>query len=454
MVVSIKDIQQLNCQQVFDELQTNIDSLLEQFEHLDLTTKDYYKLVLAEIQASKTTYDGQEPYLDFILKRIASRMFIKETEMINDKTTSSKVIDRYISKEFKNIDNYQLASQKIIELSDYLAKHEWEPDLDVLLDLMNRNNAFNSAVKMFFENNQKTNNIKNNIMATIIDAYCVLEDTEVDEEVDEKNIKLPNSFRLYLSEITAIPLLSDEQTRDLFAKVKEHDKQARNKLVESNLRLVIRVAKRYYHDNASFLDIIQEGNIGLMKAVDKYDISKNVKFSSYAVYWIKQAIIRFITNKSRNIRLPEDFYWRVYKFQQAENFLSNELNRNPNLQEIADYMGISLEEAKHLKYDGRDTISLNALVTEDENAEFGDFIPSDYSLEDAVIGGELSCNMGDTFTKAKLTKKEKEILIARFGLNNQTPKKLHELGAQYHVTRQCINNAERKAIMKLKKFYN
>ena len=256
--------------------------------------------------------------------------------------------------------------------------------------------------------------------------------------------------RMYLKEIGRIPLLTAEEEVELAQRIEKGDEKARKKLTESNLRLVVSIAKKYVGRGMSFLDLIQEGNIGLARAVEKYDWRKGYKFSTYATWWIRQAITRAIADQARTIRVPVHMVETINKLIRTSRQLMQELGREPKIEEIAKALDITPEKVRSILKVAQDTTSLEAPVGDDEDSILGDFIadkrqPSPYEIASKEL---LKDNIEDVLKT--LSDREAKVLMMRFGLDGDTPKTLEEVGKEFGVTRERIRQIEAKALRKLK----
>ncbi len=255
---------------------------------------------------------------------------------------------------------------------------------------------------------------------------------------------------MYLKEIGRISLLSPEQEMTLSVKVSEGDEDAKKILAESNLRLVVSIAKRYVGRGLLFLDLIQEGNIGLMKAVEKFDYDKGFKFSTYATWWIRQAITRALADQARTIRVPVHMVETINKMARIQRQMTLELNREPSEEELAKKMGISVEKVREVMKISQDPVSLDTPIGEEEDSHFGDFVPdkSNLSPEEYATNEILKEQIKEVLKT--LQKREQEVLELRFGLLDGTCYTLEEVGKRFNVTRERIRQIEAKALRKLR----
>ncbi len=276
-----------------------------------------------------------------------------------------------------------------------------------------------------------------------------LEDILKDNTI-AKELTINDPVRMYLKEIGKISLLSLDEETELSKRIAEGDETAKNRLAESNLRLVVSIAKRYVGRGMLFLDLIQEGNIGLMKAVEKFDAEKGYKFSTYATWWIRQAITRAIADQARTIRVPVHMVETINKLSRYQRQLTLEFNREPTDEELAKKMGMSPDKVREVIKIAQDPVSLETPIGEEEDSHLGDFVPdeSNMSPEDFTIHEMLKEEIGDVLLT--LTEREEQVLRLRFGLDDGSPKTLEEVGQMFGVTRERIRQIEAKALRKLR----
>jgi RNA polymerase primary sigma factor len=274
-------------------------------------------------------------------------------------------------------------------------------------------------------------------------------DTDLDLSVPE-GVSIDDPVRMYLKEIGKVPLLTAEEEIELAKRMEQGDEEAKRKLAEANLRLVVSIAKRYVGRGMLFLDLIQEGNLGLIKAVEKFDYRKGYKFSTYATWWIRQAITRAIADQARTIRIPVHMVETINKLIRVSRQLLQEYGREPQPEEIAKEMGISEEKVREIMKIAQEPISLETPIGEEEDSHLGDFIPD----EDAPAPAEAAAfnllkeqlmEVLDT-----LTPREEKVLRLRFGLDDGRARTLEEVGREFNVTRERIRQIEAKALRKLR----
>ena len=291
-----------------------------------------------------------------------------------------------------------------------------------------------------------------------IDPDLFLEDDVDEEELDAANLDLTvpegvgieDPVRMYLKEIGKVPLLSSEQEIELAKKMELGDEEAKQMLAEANLRLVVSIAKRYVGRGMQFLDLIQEGNLGLIKAVEKFDYRKGYKFSTYATWWIRQAITRAIADQARTIRIPVHMVETINRLVRTQRQLLQSLGREPSAEEVAKAMVLPVDRVREIMKISQDPVSLETPIGEEEDSHLGDFIQDDHvevpvDAATFTLLHEQLMEVLDT-----LTDREQKVLRLRFGLDDGRPRTLEEVGKEFNVTRERIRQIEAKALRKLR----
>ena len=282
----------------------------------------------------------------------------------------------------------------------------------------------------------------------------VLEAEELDLEKLEREVldgvNLEDPVRMYLKEIGKVQLLSAEEEIELAKRMEDGDDLARARLAEANLRLVVSIAKKYLGRGLLFLDLIQEGNLGLIKAVEKFDYKKGYKFSTYATWWIRQAITRAIADQARTIRIPVHMVETINKVMRISRQMTQELGREPSAEEIAVEMNISEEKVRDILKVAQEPVSLESPVGEEEDSHLGDFIQDDNIMAPAEAATLMLLKEQLEEAMSALTPREQEVLKMRFGLNEAQPLTLEQVGKHFNVTRERIRQIESKALRKLK----
>ncbi|MBQ6671103.1 MAG: RNA polymerase sigma factor RpoD [Firmicutes bacterium] len=283
------------------------------------------------------------------------------------------------------------------------------------------------------------------------DLEDLVDEVEAENFEDiEKTMSIDDPVRMYLKEIGKVPLLSADEELELAKRMETGDDAAKQRLCEANLRLVVSIAKRYVGRGMQFLDLIQEGNLGLIKAVDKFDWRKGFKFSTYATWWIRQAITRSIADQARTIRIPVHMVETINKQIRVTRQLLQELGRDPSPEEIAKEMDMPVEKVREISKIAQEPVSLETPIGEEEDSHLGDFIPDEDvpSPADAAAFSMLKDQLNEVL--ATLTDREQEVLRLRFGLDDGRQRTLEEVGQQFNVTRERIRQIEAKALRKLR----
>ena len=272
----------------------------------------------------------------------------------------------------------------------------------------------------------------------------------MDKYFSQEGLAIDDPVRMYLKEIGKIPLLTPEREAYLAERISQGDKQAKDELIEANLRLVVSIAKRHVGKGMYFLDLIQEGNLGLIKAVEKFDHSKGYKFSTYATWWIRQAITRAIADQARTIRIPVHMVETIHKVSRTTRQLLQELGREPTTDEVAEALGMTADKVREIMKIAQDPVSLETPIGEEEDSHLGDFVedndspaPSD-SASYSLLREQL-CAILHT-----LTPREEQVIKLRFGLEDGRPRTLEEVGRKFEITRERIRQIEAKALRKLR----
>ena len=268
--------------------------------------------------------------------------------------------------------------------------------------------------------------------------------------LEQEGLSIDDPVRQYLKEIGRIPLLDSEGERILAEKMLEGDEDAKVRLVEANLRLVVSIAKKYLGRGMYFLDLIQEGNLGLMKAVDKFDYTKGYKFSTYATWWIRQAITRAIADQARTIRIPVHMVETIHKVTKYSRQMLQELGREPTAEEIGDKIGMSADKVREILKISQDPVSLETPIGEEEDSHLGDFIPDDDTPAPADAAASTILREVIERELHTLTPREEHVIKLRFGLYDGRTRTLEEVGKEFDITRERIRQIEAKALRKLR----
>ncbi len=276
------------------------------------------------------------------------------------------------------------------------------------------------------------------------------DDKTIEMTLTSEGVSLHDPVRMYLKEIGKVPLLSYDEEKELATRLIDGDAEAEKKLAEANLRLVVSIAKRYVGRGMLFLDLIQEGNLGLIKAVEKFDHTKGFKFSTYATWWIRQAITRAIADQARTIRIPVHMVETINKVMRVSRHLLQELGRDPSSEEIAKEINMSVDKVREILKIAQEPISLETPIGEEEDSHLGDFIPDDDAPAPAEAASYTLLREQLVNVLRTLTPREERVLRLRFGLEDGRARTLEEVGKEFDVTRERIRQIEAKALRKLR----
>ena len=383
-----------------------------------------------------------------------------ETKSGTKKTTAKKTTAKKSSKKTENAENakedetkkaeFQKKLGELLELAkDRKNVLEYQEISDYFKDMQLLPDQFEAILDFLEKNNIDVLRLQDN------DDDIILDDDD-DVEVEKIDLSVPDGIstedpvRMYLKEIGKVPLLTAEEEIELAKRMELGDQEAKKRLAEANLRLVVSIAKRYVGRGMLFLDLIQEGNLGLIKAVEKFDYRKGYKFSTYATWWIRQAITRAIADQARTIRIPVHMVETINKLIRVSRQLLQELGREPTPEEIAAEMDMPVERVREILKISQEPVSLETPIGEEEDSHLGDFIQDD----NVPVPADAA-----TFTLLKeqleevlgtLTEREQKVLILRFGLEDGRARTLEEVGKEFNVTRERIRQIEAKALRKLR----
>lgn len=292
------------------------------------------------------------------------------------------------------------------------------------------------------------------VFSALKDENIPVEETIVEDDNSDLDSlidsNIDDSVKIYLKDIGRVPLLTGDQEIELAKRMEEGDEEAKRILSEANLRLVVSIAKRYVGRGMQFLDLIQEGNLGLMKAVEKFDYTKGFKFSTYATWWIRQAITRAIADQARTIRIPVHMVETINKQGRATRQLLQRLGREPSAEEIAEYLGCSVERVREIQKIAQDPVSLETPIGEEEDSHLGDFLEDEKSLSPSEVAESKMLKEQLIQVLNTLTPREEKVLRLRYGLDDSHPRTLEEVGREFNVTRERIRQIEAKALRKLR----
>lgn len=362
------------------------------------------------------------------MDELQQEQFTKALLGLVDLAKTKKNVLQYgeINDAFKGL---ELTEDKMDLVLEYLEKQK--------IDIVNAEVGVDNAEDLILDNDDIILDDEDEV--EIIDNVDVLEGVSTEDPV-----------RMYLKEIGNVPLLTTEQEVELAKRVEAGDEEAKKQLTEANLRLVVSIAKKYVGRGMPFLDLIQEGNMGLMKAVDKFDYTKGYKFSTYATWWIRQAITRGIADTGRTIRVPVHMVETINKTLRMTRTLLQELGREPTPEEVAERLNVSVSRVREVLKISRDPVSLDTPIGEEDDSHLGDFIEDDSALSPADSAAFSMLRAELATALESLTDRERQVVKLRFGLEDGRARTLEEVGKEFNVTRERIRQIEAKALRKLR----
>lgn len=465
-----------NIDEIKNMTQHQLETLLNPFIEKERLKYNYINLpqsiYLSKLKEIEDTMDFSDGKIDIesMIKNCSKRYIV---DTLEEENQAIKVVSNFIKKNIKPQNKYQdniISFEKIV---NFFHNFNCFPPPNLLIELIDKNDTLNKILQDVVENNLEIlqkydidSKFSDDISKNFIELYCLKNNIEIkkDDDIQEEDytefitditntVYTDDSVKMYLQEIHK-PILTKEQEKSLALRIRNGDEKAKELFIERNLRLVIKVARKYTGHGISFLDLIQEGNLGLIKAVDKFDVTKGYKFSTYATCWIRQSIQRSLGNKSRNIRLPVHLYEKVKKYELLKKELSLKFNREPTFEELSKKMRVSIDTIYKYERLEHDTISLNMIVG-DEDSELEDFISlSTESIDNQFIEENLKDVIENLLKNSNLTTKEIDILKLRFGIGTNDPKTLEETGKIYGVSRERIRQIQEKALKKIRRSYN
>ena len=378
---------------------------------------------------------------------------VLENAKSNEGRLSSDTLDEFFAK-------FDLDDESIEDLTNFINDHPditlEDSSLDELSDddiLIEEDPLDDLDLDLDVDDTDDTPNMDFDAGLDLDDTFSMIEESSKEDDSDQlgSNVKINDPVKMSLKEIGTVDLLTQEQEVELAMKIKDGDDNAKKRLAAANLRLVVSIAKRYVGRGMLFLDLIQEGNMGLIKAVEKFDYTKGFKFSTYATWWIRQAITRAIADQARTIRIPVHMVETINKLTRIQRQLIQELGREPTAEEIADKMeGMTPEKVRDIQKISLEPVSLETPIGEEDDSHLGDFLEDEGAMSpDDYASNEL---LKDELNEVllELTDREEKVLRLRFGIDDGRTRTLEEVGKEFNVTRERIRQIEAKALRKLK----
>jgi len=432
----------LKTEVIYEMLLSIINNLSKEYDYLFLTKNDFIDIINKNKEEIINNI-SRELYIVSLLKFEIE--YIKN-EKFKDLEQGIRLLSNYIDLNFNNIKTYEQALNSINMIIKLLKKCNLFKNRELLNKLVSENDNVSNILQIITDN--KENEIMEDKILKLVDIYLNI----IEEEKTQDNLEFVNSnslITLYIKDINQNELLTIEEEKELALKAKVGDKHAKEKLIEKNLKLVLKVAQNYLGRGLDYLDLVQEGNIGLITAVEKYDISKGYRFSTYAFYWIKNMILRAIKEKTRNIRIPDYLFKEISLYDKVTTELTEKLNRIPTPKEISKIMEIDEKKVTLLHNSVFDTLSLNAFVN-DDGEEF-DFVSSDESVEEMMVEKNKNEEIRNLLESNFLKEREKEVLKLRYGFIDGVNHSLEDIGQELNLTRERIRQIEKNALIKLRK---
>lgn len=464
--ISLKTLQQQDSKKILEILMPIIDKLYKKVDYIGLTKEKYYGLVLNEIEKSKRMYNGDVSYTEYIKRQVSLLLSERVKKCFSKPENTIIAINNYIDKRLKKNFTYDNSIDNLKKLSEFFAVCSYVPTTDILIQVITYNSSLLKMTECVFKKHEEQiisgkiyEVFENSTIVLLIETYCLLKNIEIksDESLEDddfgiETFELTDSLKSYLMEVGKKPVLSVDEERALALRILEGDNVAKEIFIESNLKLVVSIAKRYKGYGLSILDLIQEGSLGLMTAVEKYDVNRGLKFSTYATHWIKQSITRAIADKGRNVRVPPYLYEKIVVFKKTSALLEASLNRKPTTKEIAIEMNLPISEVEKLQKHQIDTLSINTLIGDDNDIDFEENIPSlDATPEEIAMVGTMQQHVRKLLEECSLKPREMDVLMLRYGFAGVESKSLEDIGKIFGISRQRTNQIETTALMKLRR---
>lgn len=463
MKLSINKIKSMTSKQLHDMIDPVIKKLKKEYNYVQIPDNIFERCINEAIHLNAD--DNKIVDFEKLIKNNINN-YIQESFL--NSSMGLEIFDNFFASNINFTNNYENDIIQFQKVAKFFIDIKYLPKLDVYIQIIKRNVEIENLLKKIVQKNLniiEEGNINlifdDDILILFVETYCLINNIEVnnqDEEICSEFIDnsvldsyTADSVKMYLREINK-PLLSLEEECEIALKIKKGDKDARKVMIERNLKLVVSIAKKYMGRGLEFLDLIQEGNLGLVKAVDKYDVLKGYRFSTYATWWIRQAITRAIANDGRSIRFPVYLHERIRKYKKVQSELEKKLNREPTIKEIAAELQLSLKVTTELYEFQKDIVSINLLVGDKKDSELEDFIPtSNIDIEEETILNDIPNQIKELLDKCKLEQREIEILALRYGMGGKTPLVLEEIGKKYGLSRERIRQIEAKAFKKIRR---
>lgn len=404
---------------------------------------------LKEVLKKETNYSYSYLFVEIFESKIHKYIVRK----IKNANPNEGIVKKFIDTNLNECTDTKNALKQLRKLSTFFESLNFTPSIYFSKKILDNVTIYN-LIDVICKKSNKGNlrNISSDELTEfLIECYCMINNINLDEVDEKEELVNDNIVSQYLKEISNYKILSEEEEKELAERCQQNDKEAKQLFINSNLKLVVSIAKKYTGSGMDFLDLIQEGNIGLMIAVDKFDPSKGFRFSTHATWWIKQYIRRAIEEKSKSIRLPSHVYIKLHQIEKAKKEYQNEYKKEPTIEELSYMLNVPVKNLEDLLKNTKECVSLNTKIGDGEEDELGMFISSDEdTVEEQVLLHNIPNEIINLLKESNLKDREIEVLILRYGLNGEEPKSLIEIGKIYNVTRERIRQLESRAINKIR----
>ena len=462
MKIDMNNIAKLDINDIYNMFSSSFNKIYKKYSFINIDRNEFKSMVRETINETKNNYDGEIEYEKYLIKALNRKILGLIRLDMKDQTKLFDIINNYINQEFSKDIDYNSAINSFDKLENFLDLCECSLTLDIIERLVKENSLINKLLITIYEVdredifNDSYEGTYNDLVVYFIQMFCKVHNIKIKENEikysDMGAFASRSSTDIYLREIQNYKLLTREEELDMIKRYKSGEIEVRDEFLSRNLKLVVSIAKKYLGRGVALTDLIQEGNMGLMKALDEFDLSRECRFSTYATNWIKSYITRYIAGKSRNISLPNHFFYELGIFRKVYTNLEKQLDRKPTISELADKTGKNKDVVLRYFDYLNDTKSLSDKVGDEDDTEFSYFIPSsDESLETIAIKKDLSSSLTELLNKCHLKPRELEVLMLRYGLNGDDPLTLEEIGRKYNLTRERVRQMESSALMRIRR---
>ncbi len=462
MKIDMNNIAKLDINDIYNMFSSSFNKIYKKYSFINIDRNEFKSMVRETINETKNNYDGEIEYEKYLIKALNRKILGLIRLDMKDQTKLFDIINNYINQEFSKDIDYNSAINSFDKLKNFLELCECSLTLDIIERLVKENSLINKLLITIYEVdredifNDSYEGTYNDLVVYFIQMFCKVHNIKIKENEikysDMGAFASRSSTDIYLREIQNYKLLTREEELDMIKRYKSGEIEVRDEFLSRNLKLVVSIAKKYLGRGVALTDLIQEGNMGLMKALDEFDLSRECRFSTYATNWIKSYITRYIAGKSRNISLPNHFFYELGIFRKVYTNLEKQLDRKPTISELADKTGKNKDVVLRYFDYLNDTKSLSDKVGDEDDTEFSYFIPSsDESLETIAIKKDLSSGLTELLNKCHLKPRELEVLMLRYGLNGDDPLTLEEIGRKYNLTRERVRQMESSALMRIRR---